>query len=41
MKKILLLLVFTFALESCGKKGPISYPGEQKRPKFDNVIENE
>ncbi len=35
----LLVLLSFFAISSCGKKGPLEYPGEQKRPKFDQVTD--
>ncbi|MDX2083248.1 MAG: lipoprotein [Rickettsiales bacterium] len=40
MKKFFfLILLITIALNACGRKGPLEYPGEQKRPKFDKVID--
>ena len=37
MKKIFYLILITlFALSSCGRKGPLTYEGEQKRPKFND-----
>ncbi len=43
MKKTLfLLIVASLIIGSCGKKGPLTYPGEQKRQKFDKISdENE
>jgi predicted small lipoprotein YifL len=43
MKKISSLLIISLLiLGSCGKKGPLTYPGEQKRQKFDKISdENE
>jgi predicted small lipoprotein YifL len=41
-KKLLyLILICFFAIVSCGKKGPLTYPEGQKRPKFDKVIDEE
>lgn len=42
-KKILtlLVLIFSLSLTSCGKKGPLTYLGERKIPKFDHVIDEE
>lgn len=41
-KSLYVILIAFLIITSCGKKGPLKYPGEQKRPKFDKVIdENE
>ena len=37
-KKIAAFLILTFILTSCGRDGPLTFPGEQKRPDFDDVI---
>jgi predicted small lipoprotein YifL len=36
-----LIFLSLFALSSCGRKGALKYPGEQERPKFDKVIDEE
>ncbi len=42
MKKIFcLILLSLLALTSCGRSGPLTYPEEQKRPKFDKVIDEQ
>lgn len=43
MKKIILsvILLSLLALNSCGKKGNLVYKGEQERPKFDGVYDEE
>ncbi len=38
-RNIILILLLIFCVFSCGKKSNLEYPGKQKRPKFDNVIE--
>jgi predicted small lipoprotein YifL len=41
-KSLCIILIAFLTITACGKKGPLKYPGEQKRPKFDKVIdENE
>jgi hypothetical protein len=41
-KSLCVILIAFLTITACGKKGPLKYPGEQKRPKFDKVIdENE
>jgi predicted small lipoprotein YifL len=37
--KIILLLLISFELSSCGKKTDIEIPPDYKRPKFDNVVD--
>jgi len=34
-----LIFLMLFLLGACGRKGELKYPGEQKRPKFDKVID--
>jgi hypothetical protein len=42
MKKFFYLSLIIFViLSSCGRKGALEPVGEQKRPKFDNVVEEE
>jgi predicted small lipoprotein YifL len=36
-----IIFLSLFALASCGRKGLLTYPEGQKRPKFDQVIEEE
>ncbi len=36
-KTFCLILIALFALTSCGRKGALTYPEGQKRPKFDKV----
>jgi predicted small lipoprotein YifL len=40
-KSLCLVLMIFLTLSACGKKGPLKYPGEQKRPKFENVVDEE
>ncbi len=35
------LLIFLLTLASCGKKGPLEHLKDEKRPKFDKVIDEE
>jgi len=37
VKKIILIAMIFFSLTACGKKGDLTYEGERKQPKFDNV----
>ena len=42
LKKLFYLLLISFlALTSCGKKGPLEHLKDEKRPKFDKVIDEE
>jgi|GEM_PF-2441236 hypothetical protein len=42
MKSILCLTFLALlALTSCGRKGALDYPGGQKRPKFDRVVDED
>ncbi len=37
----LLILLSSILLASCGRKGPLTYEGDRKQPKFDKVIDEE
>ncbi len=37
--KILLLIFLSFSLANCGKKGQMEYPGGQKKPDFNKVMD--
>ncbi len=40
LKNIFWIVLLTFfTLTSCGKKSALTYPEGQKRPKFDNVVD--
>jgi len=42
MRKIAFLaLLLSLILSSCGKKGPLTYPGEREQPIFDHVIDED
>jgi len=42
LKRIFLLtFLMLFALNSCGRKGPLEHLPDEKRPKFDKVIDEE
>jgi predicted small lipoprotein YifL len=42
MNKIsLLIFILSLAMTSCGRKGPLDHPQDEKRPKFDRVIDEE
>lgn len=36
-KKIILIAMIFLTLAACGKKGDLTYEGERKQPKFDDV----
>jgi predicted small lipoprotein YifL len=40
-KTFWIIFLLFFALTSCGRKGPLTYPEGQKRPKFEKVIDEE
>jgi|GEM_PF-6227535 len=41
-KSLCVILITLLTITACGKKGPLKYPGEQKRPRFYDVTdENE
>ncbi len=37
-QKIILLILSSFLLFSCGKKSALKFPGKQKKPDFEKVI---
>jgi len=39
VRKIILTAMIFLSLEACGKKGNLTYDGEVKQPKFDNVVD--
>lgn len=41
MKFSSLILILLLALTSCGRKGPLDHPQDEKRPKFDHVVDEE
>jgi len=42
MQKISWMIFLSIlALSSCGRKGPLDHPKDEKRPKFDRVIDEE
>jgi len=36
-----LIFLALLTLTSCGRKGALEYPGGQKRPKFDRVVDED
>ena len=39
MKKFFTLIILSSLIFSCGRKGPMEYPGGQKRPNFSKVYD--
>lgn len=37
MTKFILIIFAVMFLNSCGKKGPLEYPGKRDKPEFGNI----